>query len=81
MPNLTVNTTVAEIYNSVGGNKAILVQNLGTGGLWVDVRYGPNGTVTQSTGVYVAPGVSAPIEVYQGTLIAVSNTTADVRWC
>jgi len=77
----SVNTTVAEIYDSGGSSKTVLVQNCGTGGLWVDVIYGPNGTVSNTTGVYVAVNALVPFDVYQGRLLAVSNGTSDVRWC
>ncbi len=77
----SVNTTVTTLVESTQGMKSVLVQNLGEGGLWVDVRPGPNATVSQSTGVYVGIGQTVPVDVYQANLVAVSNGTADVRWC
>ena len=77
----SVNTTASEIYDSAGASKTVLVQNGGSGGLWVDVIYGPNGTVTSSTGVYVGIGSTVPVDVFQGRLLAISNGTSDVRWC
>jgi hypothetical protein len=77
----SVNTTASELFDANGGMKSVLVQNTGTGGLWVDVIYGPNGTVTSSTGVYIGVGETAPIDVYQGRLLAISNGTSDVRYC
>ena len=77
----SVNTTVSTLIESTMGMKSVLVQNLGTGGLWVDVQPGPNATVSQSTGVYVGIGETVPVDVYQANLVAVSNGTSDVRYC
>lgn len=77
----TVNTTATTLVESTGGMKSVLVQNAGAGGLWVDVVTDPDGTVTSSTGVYVGVGETVPVDVYQGTLKAISNATCDVRYC
>lgn len=77
----SVNTTVSTLVESTMGMKSVLVQNLGAGGLWLDVQPGPNATVSQSTGVYVGVGETVPVDVFQANLVVVSNSTADVRYC
>lgn len=77
----TVNTTVSTLVSADSGMRSVLVQNGGTGGLWVDVISGPNATVSQSTGVYIGPGSTVPVDVYQANLVAISNSTCDVRYC
>lgn len=81
MAAVTVNTTVATLVTADSGMRAVLVQNGGAGGLWVDTAPGPNATVTTSTGVYIAPGATVPVDVYQTRLVAVSNSSCDVRYC
>lgn len=77
----TVNTTASTLVSADSGMRSVLVQNGGSGGLWVDVISGPNATVTTSTGVYIAPGSTVPVDVYQANLVAISNSTCDVRYC
>lgn len=81
MAAITVNTTVATLVTADSGMRSVLVQNGGAGGLWVDVISGPNATVSSSTGVYIGVGETMPVDVYQARLVAISNSTAAVRYC
>lgn len=69
MSNISVTTAVSQLANVPS-----VIQNLGTGILYVDTV----STVSSTTGVKVASGASLPVgggHTYYG----VSDTTADVR--
>lgn len=80
MPNVTVTTTNSTIMASTDGFKTVLVQNLGSGGLWVLTSLDANATVTSSTGVAINPNTTQVIPVHNQYLRGVSNSTSDVRY-
>jgi hypothetical protein len=80
MANATVTTTNSTLTSSLEGFKTVLVQNIGTGGLWAITDPNPNATVTSSTGVYIGIGSTLPIPVHHAYLRVISNGTSDVRY-
>lgn len=72
----TVGTTAVRLVAGASLRKGLLVQNLGSG----DVYVGPTG-VTTATGIKVPSGGSVPIDEFVGDLYAIGSAAGqDVRW-
>jgi hypothetical protein len=78
--NATVTTTNSTLTSSINGFTTVLVQNIGTGGLWALTSPDQYATVTSSNGVYVGIGSTIPFPVHNAYLRVISNGTSDVRY-
>jgi hypothetical protein len=58
----------------------VLVQNLGTGGLWAITSADQYATVTSSNGISIGVNATVPIPVHNQYLRVISNGTSDVRY-
>jgi len=74
--NVSIGTTAGTIVSADTDRKALIIQNLGAGNLYI----GFDSTVTTTNGFKLASGESLEINGYRGAVYGIGDATCDVRY-